>query len=119
MKKFFEVMRIIKKYPNARFFASSDHYDIIKQFSQSVISLGGKKLSTRFYLDMISNRFEIGGKNFTINLSKKRYNSLKKLSEKIMIKKIQKMNPSKKTILFTEFDPLRYSKIFSPELRTV
>jgi len=117
MKKFFEVMRIIKKYPNARFFASSDHYDIIKQFSQSVISLGGKKLSTRFYLDMISNRFEIGGKNFTINLSKKRYNSLKKLSEKIMIKKIQKMNPSKKTILFTEFDPLRYSKIFSPELR--
>ena len=117
MKKFFEVMRIIKKYPNARFFASSDHYDIIKQFSQSVISLGGKKLSTKFYLDMISNRFEIGGKNFTINLSKKRYNSLKKLSEKIMIKKIQKMNPSKKTILFTEFDPLRYSKIFSPELR--
>ena len=119
MKKFFEVMRIIKKYPNARFFASSDHYDIIKQFSQSVISLGGKKLSTRFYLDMISNRFEIGGKNFTINLSKKRYNSLKKLSEKIMIKKIQKMNPSKKTILFTEFDPLRYSKIFSPELRDI
>ena len=117
MKKFFEVMRIIKKHPNAKFFASSDHYEIIKQFSQSVISLGGKKLSTKFYLDMISNRFEIGGKNFTINLSKKRYNSLKKLSEKIMIKKIQKMNPSKKTILFTEFDPLRYSKIFSPELR--
>ena len=119
MKKFFEVMRIIKKHPNAKFFASSDHYEIIKQFSQSVISLGGKKLSTKFYLDMISNRFEIGGKNFTINLSKKRYNSLKKLSEKIMIKKIQKMNPSKKTILFTEFDPLRYSKIFSPELRDI
>jgi hypothetical protein len=117
MKKFFEVMRIIKKHPNAKFFASSGHYEIIKQFSQSVISLGGKKLSTKFYLDVISNRFEIGGKNFTINLSKKRYNSLKKLSEKIMIKKIQKMNPSKKTILFTEFDPLRYSKIFSPELR--
>ncbi len=119
MKKFFEVMRIIKKHPNAKFFASSDHYEIIKQFSQSVISLGGKKLSTRFYLDMISNRFEIGGKNFTINLSKKRYNSLKKLSEKIMIRKIQKMNSSKKTILFTEFDPLRYSKIFSPELRDI
>ena len=119
MKKFFEVMRIIKKYPNDKFFASSDHYDIIKQFSQSVISLGGKKLSTKFYLDMISNRFEIGGKNFTINLSKKRYNSLKKLSEKIMIRKIQKMNSSKKTILFTEFDPLRYSKIFSPELRDI
>jgi hypothetical protein len=117
MKKFFEVMRIIKKHPNAKFFASSGHYEIIKQFSQSVISLGGKKLSTKFYLDVISNRFEIGGKFFTINLSKKRYNSLKKLSEKIMIKKIQKMNPSKKTILFTEFDPLRYSKIFSPELR--
>ena len=117
MKKFFEVMRIIKKHPNAKFFASSGHYEIIKQFSQSVISLGGKKLSTKFYLDVISNRFEIGGKNFTINLSKKRYNSLKKLSEKIMIRKIQKMNPSKKTILFTEFDPLRYSKIFSPELR--
>ena len=117
MKKFFEVMRIIKKHPNAKFFASSGHYEIIKQFSQSVISLGGKKLSTKFYLDVISNRFEIGGKNFTINLSKKHYNSLKKLSEKIMIKKIQKMNPSKKTILFTEFDPLRYSKIFSPELR--
>ena len=119
MKKFFEVMRIIKKHPNAKFFASSDHYEIIKQFSQSVISLGGKKLSTKFYLDMISNRFEIGGKNFTINLSKKRYNSLKKLSEKIMIRKIQKMNSSKKTILFTEFDPLRYSKIFSPELRDI
>ena len=119
MKKFFEVMRIIKKYPNARFFASSDHYDIIKQFSQSVISLGGKKLSTRFYLDMISNRFEIGGKNFTINLSKKRYNSLKKISEKIMIRKIQEINPSKKTILFTEFDPLRYNTIFSPELQNL
>ena len=117
MKKFFEIMQIIKKYSNAKFFASSAHYDMIKQFSQSVIPLGGKKLSTKFYLDMISNRFEIGGKNFTIKLSKKHYNSLKKLSEKIMIKKIQKINPSKKTILFTEFDPIRYNKIFSPELR--
>ena len=117
MKKIFDIMQIIKKYSNAKFFASSAHYDMIKQFSQSVIPLGGKKLSTKFYLDMISNRFEIGGKNFTIKLSKKHYNSLKKLSEKIMIKKIQKINSSKKTILFTEFDPIRYNKIFSPELR--
>ena len=119
LKKFFEITRIIKKYPKAKFFASSAHYEMIKQFSQSVISLGGKKLSPKFYLDMISNRFEIGGKYFTIKLSKKRYNSLKKLSEKIMIKKIQKMNPSKKTILFTEFDPLRYNIIFSPELQNL
>ena len=119
MKKFFEITRIIKKYPNANFFASSAHHDMIKQFSQHVISLGGKKLSAKFYLDVISNRFEIGGKYVTVNLSKKRYNSLKKFSEKIMIKKIQKLNPSKKTILFTEFDPLKYSTIFSPELQNL
>ena len=119
MKKFFEITRIIKKYPHAKFFASSAHYEMIKQFSPSVISLGGKKLPAKFYLDMISNRFEIGGKYITVNLSKKRYNSLKKFSEKIMIKKIQKLNPSKKTILFTEFDPLRYNTIFSPELQNL
>ena len=48
MKKFFEITRIAKKYPNAKFFASSAHYDMIKQFSQYVISLGGKKLSAKF-----------------------------------------------------------------------
>ena len=79
MKKFFEITRIVKKYPNAKFFASSAHYEMIKQFSQHVISLGGKKLSAKFYLDTISNRFEIGGKYLTINLSKKGYNSLKKI----------------------------------------
>ena len=119
MKKFFEITRIVKKYPNAKFFASSAHYEMIKQFSQHVISLGGKKLSAKFYLDTISNRFEIGGKYLTIKLSKKRYNSLKKISEKIMIRKIQEINPSKKTILFTEFDPLRYNTIFSPELQNL
>ena len=119
MKKFFEITRIVKKYPNAKFFASSAHYEMIKQFSQHVISLGGKKLSAKFYLDTISNRFEIGGKYLTIKLSKKRYNSLKKISEKIMIKKIQEINSSKKTILFTEFDPLRYNTIFSPELQNL
>jgi len=118
MKKFFEIIQINKKYPNANFFASSIHYEMTKQFSKSVISLGGKKLSPKFYLDMIGSRFEIGKKNFTIRLSKKRYNSLKKLSEKIMwSKKTQKINPSKKTILFTEFDPLRYNSIFSSELQ--
>ena len=30
MKKFFEITRIAKKYPNAKFFASSAHYDMIK-----------------------------------------------------------------------------------------
>ena len=119
MKKFFEITQIIKKYPHANFFASSAHYEMIKQFSQHVISLGGKKLTAKFYLDTISNRFEIGGKYLTIKLSKKRYNSLKKISEKIMIRKIQEINPSKKTILFTEFDPLRYNTIFSPELQNL
>ena len=119
LKKFFEITRIIKKYPHAKFFTSSAHYEMIKQFSSSVISLGGKKLPVKFYLDTMSNRFEIGGKYVTINISKKRYNSLKKLTEKIMVKKIQKMNPSKKTILLTEFDPLKYTKIFSPELQNI
>ena len=119
MKKFFEITQIIKKYPHANFFASSAHYEMIKQFSQSTISLGGKKILTQFYLDVVGNRFEIGGKNFTIKLSKKRFNSLKKLTEKILLKKIQKINPSKKTILFTEFDPLKYTKIFSPELQNI
>ena len=119
MKKFFEITQIIKKYPYANFFASSAHYEMIKQFSQSAISLGGKKILTQFYLDVVGNRFEIGGKNFTIKLSKKHFNSLKKLTEKIIVKKIQKMNPSKKTILLTEFDPLKYTKIFSPELQNI
>jgi len=119
LKKFFEITQIIKKYPHAKFFTSSAHYEMIKQFSSSVISLGGKKLSAKFYLDTMSNRFEIGGKYITINISKKHYNSLKKLTEKIIVKKIQKMNPSKKTILLTEFDPLKYTKIFSPELQNI
>ena len=63
---------------------------VIKQFFPSVISLGGKKLAVKFYLDTMSNRFEIGGKYVTINISKKHYNSLKKLTEKIMVKKMRK-----------------------------
>ena len=119
LKKFFEITRIIKKYPHAKFFTSSAHYEMVKQFSPSVISLGGKKLPVKFYLDTMTNKFEIGGKYVTINIPKKRYNSLKKLTEKIMVKNPQKMNPSKKTILLAEFDPLKYTKIFSPELQNI
>jgi len=118
IKKFFEFIKITTEYPNAKFFASPAHYEMIQQFSKSIILLDGKKPSTKFSLDVLSNRFEIGGKDFTINLSKKRFNSVKKLSEKIMgSKKTQKIDVSKKTILLAEFDPIRYNKIFSPELQ--
>ena len=120
IKKFFEIIQIVKKYSNAKFFVSPVHYEMIKQFSQSIISLKGKKppMYTNLSLDIFSNRFAIGGKDFTIKLSKKRYNSLKKLSEKIMgSKKNQIIDTTKKNILFTELDPLRYNRIFSPEFR--
>ena len=120
IKKFFEIIQIVKKYSNAKFFVSPAHYEMIKQFSQSIISLKGKKppMYTNLSLDVFSNRFAIGGKDFTIKLSKKRYNSLKKLSEKIMgSRKNQIIDTTKKNILFTELDPLRYNRIFSPEFR--
>ena len=120
IKKFFEITQIVKKYPNAKFFVSPDHYEMVKQFSKSIISLGGKKSPTQSFLDILSYRFEIGGKYFTIKLSKKLYNSLKKLSEKVFVgKKTFKINPAKKTVLFIEFDPLRYNNIFSPKLQNL
>ena len=120
IKKFFEITQIVKKYPNAKFFVSPDHYEMVKQFSKSIISLGGKKSPTQPFLDILSYRFKIGGKYFTIKLSKKLYNSLKKLSEKVFVgKKTFKINPAKKTVLFIEFDPLRYNNIFSPKLQNL
>lgn len=113
LKKVFETIQISKQYPKANFFASYALYEMIKPLSKYVISLGGKKYSTQFYLDSISNRFKIGGRSFTIRLSQKRYNSLKKLSEsffKYFFK--QHYDYSKKSHILIEFDPLKYQELF-------
>ena len=53
----FEIIQIVKKYSNAKFFVSPAHYEMIKQFSQSIISLKGKKppMYTNLSLDIFSN----------------------------------------------------------------
>jgi len=116
LKKFVEVMKIIDKYNYSTFFASHIIYDIVKYLTSSVHKLEeNKKPINNFLYDSITLNIQIKNISFSLVISYSIYKQFRKLSEKFSKLLIGSTNilPSEKTVLFVEFDPIRYKKILS------
>lgn len=111
LKKFLELIQISKKHDKATFFASNLLHDICKSINSSITPFGIKqKISKEFLYDSI--KYQITD-SFSINISRKSYLKLKKISEGIIHSFLQdnKNKNLQKSVLLIEFDPIRYAKL--------
>lgn len=110
LKKFLELIHISNKYSNSTFFATNILYDICKSLISSVTYFGTKQDNQKEFL-YDSIKYQLTN-SFSINISRKSYFKLKKISEGIihtLLKGSQNTN-LQKSVLLVEFDPIRYEK---------
>ena len=115
LKKFVEIIKILKLYAGNKFHASLPLAKIVKQITSSVEVIEiEQNQHDSFLYDSI--KFQLTNA-FSINISRNSYLKLKNLSE-LIIGKFLKANNSitSKSILLVEFDPLRYEKFFKISL---
>lgn len=113
LKKFVELINIFKMHKNSKFIASQNLYKIALPLTPSVIQLE-KNLenSNPFLYDSIKFRLT---DSVSINIPRSSYLQLKKISEVILSslsKDKRNLSSSRKSVLFVEFDPIRYEKLF-------
>ncbi len=110
LKKLTELIKICKKYKERQFITTFDLYHIVKSLNPNVKSFDSDKKQENFVYDYI--KLPITN---SLNLSIKRshYQSLKRISEKIIQKLIDEQNLPKHAILLAEFDPIRYETLLS------
>ena len=112
LKKFVEFLEINKKYPNSNFFASYSLFQIAREFISSVkIFEQDNQKQDSFLYDFI--KFQLTD-SVTINIHRKSYFKIKKISELIIpfFLKNMKLQNQQKSVLLVEFDPIRYEKLF-------
>ena len=114
MKKFFEILKIIQKYPNSKFVTSSNLYEILKKQTNLVTNTKSSQIpEEKFLNDSIKYSLNFGNLGFSLNISRKKYRSLKKLSDKVIHKLFGPKNADKIiNTLLVEFDPIKYKKLF-------
>ena len=114
LKTFFELSKIISKYPDSYFIASSNISKFIEQFSVQFKEIKQINVNPNFYLDSINYQIKLNKKSFQIPISKSNYRFMKKISEsffKYLFK--QNYDNLKKSHILVEFDPLRFRELFS------
>jgi len=114
LKIFFELSKIILKYPNVTFFVSSKISNFLKNFSVKYKEINQINNDPEFYLDKITYDIKLNKKIIHIPISKSSYKFIKKISEhffKFIFK--QKYDHSKKSHILIEFNPIKYQKLFS------
>ena len=111
LKKTLEVKRIVKELQDVDLIASPKLFNIVKEFNPSVILFDSKMEEKEDFLDD-SIKFRLTN-NMKFDLSRKSYQKLKGTSEKIFsnIRSYQMKN-EEKSVLFVEFDPIKYEKLF-------
>jgi len=113
LKKLLECQQIFIKNKNAVFLAAPDIFDIINSFTPSQ-KLGG--IQTKFHYDSIEMTLQINNKPFTLKLSHSTYERIKRLSDKLTNLFFEpQLKPvlSKKSVLFVEFDVIKFKNFFS------
>jgi len=111
LKKILEIKKITEKFSNAEFITSYKLFDITKNFHSSVIQLDTKiEKNDEFSDDSV--RFRMSD-SMKFDLSRDSYQKLKKSSEKFFSSiTSNQVKDGEKSILFVEFDPIRYEKLF-------
>jgi len=115
VKKFLEIRKIVKEFNDADFLVSSTFYHIIISMTDSVIQLSdNKKNDNAFYYDSIKISMNIRKKNLTFKLSRKRYESIRRIFDGVLdiIFRPQGNDDNNKTVLLVEFNPVIYRKFF-------
>jgi len=119
LKKFYELTKIIKKFPSAKFTSNGNLFKIISELSNNVSLLHDESNPNEGFLnDSIKKTFKLGKKEISFNLSRTRFKKLKSNSELLVDKFFHpKKNYSYDTLL-VEFDPIKYEKLLTsmPEL---
>jgi hypothetical protein len=110
LKKFVELIEICKKYSNTKLLVSKSTYKIIHNLSNSLEIIYDNDDGDLFLYEKV--HFNLTN-SIGFDISRKQYRSIKGLSEKILEKIIRSNgNINKKSILFVEFDPIKYESVF-------
>ena len=117
LKKFSEIIIIIKKFPNLKYFASGDLFLISKLLIKDISKIENSK-KDEFYFDKVEIGTNIGKKSIKISVPTSSYKKIKKTSEKLLkiILKNQNNDLSKKNTLLVELNT-KYFKNFFLESR--
>lgn len=111
LKRFFEFIQISNKYGNLKYVASPSLYDMAHSVYPQTIRLMGIE---KFQYDSIKINSKIAKRSFTVSIPRSYYVFLKETFEKITnLFFAPDQSNNKKTILFVEFDVIRFRQIFS------
>ncbi len=117
LKKFSELQKIFKDYPNCNYLCTQNLFEIVKSFTDNVKTLTAKNnIEDEYLYDSFKLPFKIGNYTFFVTLPRTFYLKLKGVSELIIDSFFgprRRFSDSKKSILLVEFDTFRYRRIFS------
>lgn len=113
IKKIFEIKKISEQVNEFECSCSAFLENIAKRFFKSTELFDNLKNNDTLLFDSIKLNLT---NNLEINIKKENFEKAKKISEKVLVnfsKLNQKKDHNKKSILFIEFDPVKYENLFS------
>jgi len=117
LKKLFEIINITKRFPKTKFIASSLLLSLIQNFSNNTLKMEtNKQFSNKFLYDSIIVRIRLGNKTFSFSLSRNKYKKIKSIFDNTINRLFglkKRFDKRKKSVLFVEFDTIRYKRLFS------
>jgi len=113
LKKFVELEKIYEQYPDANFVLSSDLFDMMKLFTDSVIQISKPSQKSNFFYDTVTINLQILKFSFNIKIPQKYYLLIKNISDSVLntLQSDRLCNKLKELSLLIEFDTLRYGKL--------
>ena len=112
LKKTIEIKRIIEKNISKKIISSSKNIKIVKQFTTTYEEINNFK-KEEFLYDTVKIPLPVISKSKTISLSNKNYKILSNLLTRLfLIFSKSKNKKFRKTILFVEFDIVRFRSLF-------
>lgn len=108
-KKYYEIHSLIQKFPNAKFFAGGELFNILNLFTDNNQEIKFQEKNFSFTHDKVRFSIPIGSKSFSIHMPFSAYKTIKNFSEKIIQFNSNKNDES--TTLLVEFNTIRYSTI--------
>jgi hypothetical protein len=113
IKKFLEIEKIVKKYPEFEFISSSNYELIIQKICKKYKIIKSKiNKKDEFYYDYVTIPINLGDKNIKVKISNKKFLKIKNMVEKIVNFYINKRTNQDNQILLVEFDSNRFSTFF-------
>ena len=112
LKKFVEIKKIFEENKNVNFIVSATIEKIVKNFSEKIEVISSNSIE-EFYYDKVKIPVKIKNHSISLNISKKNYDRIKKMSGKLS-NLLLNQNILKKddSVLLVEFDPIRYENLF-------